>query len=135
MYSLFSCFFNSDQPTLWLHPMSVIKADVPHQVECRSPTLHPTNDLSMWLTVDRKHLPQSLNITPDPVSDKLYYNARFMVTFDKTDNQKNISCSVKWRNKTYSSEYEKIDVFCKYEISENKPFSALLSSIKALFKT
>ena len=99
--------------TLLLELPNVTKAGVAYQVECWSSVTGNITELAMWLNVGGKHH-QLLTNTSNEDTKSTYVYAMSLITFNKTDNQKEVSCGAKWRNKTYTSDSKKINILCKY---------------------
>ena len=119
LIQIFHPLYTAEPPTLtlWLDPASVMKAGVPYQVECSSPVTHSNTEIEMWLNVGGNRHHQISQIIGNEDTKSAHVYAMSMVMFNKTDNQKEISCGAKWRNKTYTSESKKINVLCKYSIT------------------
>ena len=102
-----------------------IEADVPHQGECRSPITEDIRGMTIWLNIDGIQHPQALE---SQLNDDKTYNVFTKITFNKTVNQKYVSCGVKWWNKTYTSVPKKVNLLCEF-ISVNSSFHSTLPSI------
>lgn len=112
------CLTNSEPPTLLLliNNESTIEAGMPHPVECKSPSTSTITDLKMWLTVNGKIIQQLLNssINQDGRTYTVYSMSN--VTFDKSDNQQEMSCVANLKNKNYTSDIQILNVLCTYDI-------------------
>lgn len=111
-FAIYYIFTETPDVQLLLDNGNNIKAV--HTVECRVPSNEAIKDMTMWINVNGKHLPQLLKntINPDNKTINVFTKANF--TFKKTDNQREVSCGVKWRNKVYTSDTLPINVLCKF---------------------